>query len=338
MNKIILLGNIITIIFVVKLESTGISPNERIFEYETLKALRYQVIKEYLQNYHPTTAFEILSNYILNENEMYGFAEHLNRTGNIPEWSIKRQLKNPKSYEQLRYNTYMEINSLHFLQTHKRTIDYALKIFHNLQRFSVGELFKKYIENDVKDQILFEDYLAIVNYLQDESQIDFENLASWRMRRALYTLAIRQYNYNSPSNFIPEKCVISYRTIKRNFADDIKTGDIFKGTTFSICGVNNNSTESLITYYAIIIDPLVRVRLENFVSQAYGILFIILPKVEFCIVNSPSLENSAYEVKESTTLTFSPIFERSNWLTAIANEIENYKQKEREYFYNPNLN
>ncbi|XP_043484974.1 uncharacterized protein LOC122512903 isoform X1 [Leptopilina heterotoma] len=347
MNKITILGIIITIIFVVKLVSTEISPSERINEYETLKALRQKVIKEYLTNYDLATAYETLSHYILNESEMYAFAEHLNRTGNIPEWSIKRQLKNPTFFEILRYAPFLG-KLTDYVHTRRYNIDLYSNRLNYFLKFPINKLLKSYMKKDIKDIIVFEDFVAIIVFLQDESQINFNNPAAWSMIRALYSLAIRQYSSNSILNYKPEKCFFKRKETK-SYGDNIKINDIFKKVTFSICKSNytesysyysllkNNSLSYLMTYETIITDPLVRVSLEDILENRDGKVDVLLPKVELSVISSPKIKKSIRESTVFVTLACSPIYERSNWLTAMANEIEKYKQKEREYFHNLNL-
>ncbi|XP_043471020.1 uncharacterized protein LOC122504154 [Leptopilina heterotoma] len=347
MNTILILGNIITIIFVVKLESTGIPHSERIHELESINNLRNKVIREYLSNYDLPEAFEILSQYILNEVEMYGFAEHLNRTGSPPEWSNTRQLKNYKNYNFLRYNysfgeyrlgienTYMHINFL------------RKEIFYLTHNINVPKLVKSYKEKMLHNLITFDDYYAIQLLLKNYFIINSENLASWRMRRALYTLAIRQYSSNATMNYIPKTCFFKKQERKK-FVQDIKKGDSFEKTTFSICSSKYKESYSYIyeyflpnsscwtNYKVLITDPIAMVSLKDIVDVEDEELYVILPKTDLTVLSDAEffVDNGApnFYVKILT----SPIYARSNWLTELANEIEKYIEMEKEYFNTAN--
>ncbi|XP_043484985.1 uncharacterized protein LOC122512905 [Leptopilina heterotoma] len=345
MNKFIVLGIIITTIFVVKLESTRISQNERINEHERINFLKYKIIMEYFQHYDLTTALEILSQYIMNESEMYEFAENFNKSGNPPDWSINRQLKNPKFYETLRYERNLESLPAEYLEIYIHGIIVKLQIIFNIHNFPINALLERYLERNLEELISFEDYLAIAILLQDESQIYLENPAAWRMRRALYSLAIRQYSSNSELNFNFDIC-FSMHEAKRNFIDDIKIGDTFEMRYFSICSSKNKKSFSYSSVYnndtmfytvrckTIITDFLLRVSLEDIVDNVEGIIYVIFPKVEFSIRRNPLIKKTEYgDTVFLITKTF-PFDEKSNWITAMANEIENYKQKEIEYFNN----
>lgn len=348
MNKVIVLAIIIISIFVAKLKSTRISQNERINGLKRITFLRFKIIVEYFLHYDLTTALEILSQYILNESEMYEFVENFRRTGNPPDWSIQRKLKNPKFYETLRYDEKLESPPSEYLEIYILGISFKLQTIFHIHDFSVNPLIERYVEKNLDELISFEDYLAITILLQDESQIYLENPGSWRMRRALYTLAIRQYSSNFELNFKSEIC-FSVLEEKIRFAKNIKIGDTFDMGVFSICSseykelysysslYNHDTTFHMVRYKTKITDFLLRVSLEEIVDNVEGIIYVIFPKVEFFVRRNPFIKTSKNGDTAFITTKTVPFDENSNWITEMANEIENYKQKEREYFHNQNL-
>ncbi|XP_043472412.1 uncharacterized protein LOC122505056 [Leptopilina heterotoma] len=343
MNTFIILGNIITIIFVVKSESTRITYSERLHELESINTVRNKVIGEYLSYYDLPEAFEILSQYILNEVEMYGFAEHLNRTGSPPEWSNTRQLKNHEHYNFLRYNEYVEEFILRRQKTGMHVSFLRRNIFHSASRINYRNLIIFYNEKMLNDLITFEDYYAIQLLLKDDLQINWENPASWRMRRALYSLAIRQYSSNATMNYIPKSCFFK-KTETKTFVNDIKKGDSFEKTTFSICSSKYKESYSYnhkysfnksfywTNYEVLITDPITMVSLEDILDVEDEELYVILPKTDFTVLSDPAFFFNNDVPNLYVKMLTSPIYARSNWLTELANEIEKYKEMEKEYF------
>ncbi|XP_043472407.1 uncharacterized protein LOC122505052 [Leptopilina heterotoma] len=343
MNTILILGNIITIIFVVKLESTRISHSERLHELKSINTLKNKVIKEYLFNYDQSEAFEILSQYILNEVEMYGFAEHLNRTGSPPEWSNTRQLKNHEHYNFLRYNEYVEEFILRRQQTGMHVSFLRKNIFYFAPRINYQNLVKFYNEKMLNDLITFEDYYAIQVLLKDDLQINWENPASRRMRKAIYSLAIRQYSSNATMNYIPKSCFFK-KTETKTFVNDIKKGDSFEKTTFSICSSKFKESYSYTyeysfhtsfywtNYEVLITDPITMVSLEDILDVEDEELYVILPKTDLTVLSDPEIFVNNSVPNLYVKMSISPIYDRSNWLTELANEIEKYKEMEKEYF------
>ncbi|XP_043472500.1 uncharacterized protein LOC122505108 [Leptopilina heterotoma] len=345
MNTIVVLGNIITILLIVligKLESTRISPSERLYELGCINSVKNNVIKKYLPNYDLKKAFGILSQYIMNEVEMYGFAEHLNRTGNPPEWSKTRKLKNYEYYNFLRYNSPLEAYELSAQQAEMRINYLRGRYFQNAPALDPQILIESYNERNLNDLMLFEDYYAIIILLKNILTLDVDNPASWRIKRALYTLAIRNYNPNSDLNDTSKSCF--FRDVKTETSiNDMNLGDVFETTSFIICSSQLKENKNSYDYENInfqlywlnnkllITDSIAMVSLED-VLQLDGEIYVILPKVDLKVVS-----DKAFLIKNGIRNVYvkfetSTIYEKSNWLTYLANQIEKYKTMEKEYF------
>ncbi|XP_043480688.1 uncharacterized protein LOC122510253 [Leptopilina heterotoma] len=345
MNTIIILGNIITILLIGKLESTRISPSERLHELETINTVKNKVIEEYLPNYDPREAFEFLSQYtIRNEVEMYGFAEHLNKTGNPPEWSKTRKLKNYQSYNFLRYHFPLEAYELDEHQAEMRVNYLRRRFFPNAPILNSQLLIKSYYERKVDDLMLFEDYYAIMILMKSVSVLDVDDPANWRIRRALYTLAIRNYNPNSILNYDSKSCY--FKMMKTSsFVESIKFGDIFETATFIICSskykesysYNNekfyfNFTLFSVNHEMVITDSLLAVSLKDIVEFDDEEIYVILPKVHFKLLSNLGFIINNGKTNFYVKMSTFPIDDSANWLTKLANEVEKYKEMEKEYF------
>ncbi|XP_043472488.1 uncharacterized protein LOC122505103 [Leptopilina heterotoma] len=344
MNTIIILGYIITILLIVKLESTRISPSERLDELEKITIIRNKVIKHYLPNYDLQEAFKILSQYIMNEVEMYGFAEHLNRTDYPPEWSKTRKLENYEYYNFFRYNFPLEAYELSAQQAEMR-INYLNRIFFkNAPTLDAQILIESYYGRKLDDLMLFEDYYAITILLKNISIFYVNDPASWRMRRALYNLAIRNYNLNSDLNDTSKSCF--YMNIKsKTYVNSMTLGNVFGTTDFIICSSKylnsytydyENLNSKLSSYWLnnklLITDSNLMVSLEDIVKFDDEEIYVILPKVDLKVVSDKAffIKNGIRNVY--VKIETSAIYEKSNWLTYLANQIEKYKTMEKEYF------
>ncbi|XP_043472487.1 uncharacterized protein LOC122505102 [Leptopilina heterotoma] len=344
MNIIIILGNIITILLIVKLESTRISPSERLYELESINKIRNKAIRKYLPNYDLQEAFKFLSQYIMNEVEMYGFAEHLNRTDYPPEWSKTRKLENYEYYNFLRYNFPLEAYELIPQQAEMRINYLRRRFFQNAPTLDAQILIESYYGRKLDDLMLFEDYYAITILLKNISIFYVNDPASWRMRRALYNLAIRNYNLNSDLNDTSKYCF--FRDVKtETFINDINVEDVFDTTNFIICSSKYKESYSyefgnlefnLSSYWLnnklLITNSNLMVSLEDIVELDDEEIYVILPDVEltvrsvkaFFIING---KRNAY-----VNMLTSSMYERCNWLTYLANQIEKYKEMENNYF------
>lgn len=343
MNTIFILGNIITIFLIVDLESTRLSSSERIYELETINTIKNKVIKEYLPNYDQQEAFKILSQYIMNEVEMYGFAEHLNRTGYPPEWSNARKLKNYKYYNFLRYDLSLEKLKIDTQQT-KMRINYLNSMyFQNAPALNPQILTESYNERNLNELMLFKDYYASMIFLKNFSTLYVEDPASWRIRRALYSLAIRNYNPNSDLNYnLP--CFFKQDVKTRTVVDYINSGDTFGTTNFIICSSkyekqfsydNENLNIKLnsywINYNLLITDSILMVSLDDIAELDDEKIYVILTEVPLKVVSVKAFSVTNGKRNAYLNMKTSPIHERSNWLTSLANEIEKYKQMEKEF-------
>ncbi|XP_043480701.1 uncharacterized protein LOC122510260 [Leptopilina heterotoma] len=275
---------------------------------------------------------------------MYGVAEHINRTGNLPEWCIiTRKLKNYQSYNLLRYHFPLGSYNLRSTLAGK-PINFLRKwFFQNASILNTQILVESYYKRKLVDLMSFEDYYTIMILLKNVSVLNVDAPASWRMRRALYSLAIRQYSSNAIMNYIPKTCLFKKKETK-TFVDDIKTGDSFEKITFTICSskyeeplsyvpenLNFNFSSYWVHYELVITDPILMVSLADVVKSDDEEIYVILPKIDLTVISETTFLITNGEPNLYLKLVTSPIYARSNWLTELANEVEKYKEMELEY-------
>lgn len=345
MKLIIVLGSIVTIILVTLpvLESTKLSANDRVDKFINLQTSKYNVINKYLSNYIIENAFRILSKFVLNEREMYEFAKHLNETGVLPKWSKQQELKNPKFYELLRYDITVELIPQFFDDVIQRVHDLKTKIFHDSPDVSIERLCKVYVRNKLNEIISLPDYYALIVLFEDRQQLKLHKPVGWRIKRALFSLAIRQYNSDLISTFSPVTC-FHEKLVIANSINDIKTGSTIEFNDFLTCHNNNifhgkhlkpikesESTKNWISYKIVVTDPSLIVNFDEFRKNEEDDFNIILPNVVFMAMKDPILYDTSYGLTAFLTIESKPIVKRSEWLASMANAVEHYKEKEEAY-------
>ncbi|XP_043472405.1 uncharacterized protein LOC122505051 [Leptopilina heterotoma] len=350
MNTIIAFGRIIGISILVStlplLDAIRMSAEERESEFGKLEEIR-KIVTDLHFPLDGNEARPILSEYILSIEEMEPFTEYLHNTGNPPEWSIARKLKNYENYKFLKYDAHLQSLPFSVSSANEIIMELESNVFENSPRIPNDIAYDIYMEKNLYELLTFEDYYAIMVYLQDESQINFENLAALRMKRALYSLAIRQYN----PNFIPsyilnlEPCFFKEKRTER-FAYSIHVGYKFEKSTFSICNSKFKESYSYSSEYkidksffwmhygAIITDPAVVVSLEEILDNYNGHLYVLLPEVKLQVMDYSKYWINKYGKIVNVKVITENIVDRSSWLTAVANQIEEYKEIERAHFVN----
>ncbi|XP_043472410.1 uncharacterized protein LOC122505054 [Leptopilina heterotoma] len=349
MKTITILGYITTIILVALslIESKRISAFERINDFVELQSLKYSLIDEYLHNFETEVAFKLLSAYVLDEIELESFSLHLNSTGMLPDWSMTHKLKNPKLYELLRYDTSVELIPPSRNKAIKDATNLKMTVFQYSPKVLVEELCDVYIEEKLDELISLEDYYAIRVLKRDDRQIKMENPVSWRMRRALYSLAIRQYRPNLISSFLPIHC-FHRRFSNRSRLFNMKVNDSFRLTRFLLCtdkyileesltsssAYDHTSSSHWISFEIVITDPRLVVNLNEILKSDDRNAYCLFPTLLLKALSDSEDRNTSYGLISFIKVQTVPTESRSEFLTAMANNIEDYKMKEREYFNN----
>ncbi|XP_043482831.1 uncharacterized protein LOC122511555 [Leptopilina heterotoma] len=345
MKSIVLLGNIVTIILVTlpAFKTIRISDDEREAEFLKLQTLRQKVNRHFNYNIN----MSILREFVLSRNDMYDFAEYLNQTGGqTPEWSKSRRLVNPELYELLRFNNYVDSIPSSANEMTESLTNLKNRIFENSPNVSFEQICYDYMKENLYELISFENYFAIRVLEEDYNQIELENLVGWRMKKALYSLAIRQYSQNSASNFLTIYCH-SKHLKSRSFIDTYEMGETFKILNFRLCSSKrsspeikskssimrmNNFTSYWIFYEFMITDPKLIVYLEDVIKSNDEKIYIFLPETRFKVINGPEVYNTNIGLAAFLKLRTIYYPRTLRWLAEAANNIEMYEKKEKEYY------
>ncbi|XP_043472404.1 uncharacterized protein LOC122505050 [Leptopilina heterotoma] len=347
MKTIIILGNIT--IFLVALtvtESMRLSENDRKKEFTALKTLKQLVASKYLRKYNAEEASELLGQYIMNSHELIEFAEYLNKTGNVPEWSKTMKLKNPKFYEILRYNNLVDFIPLKKEITYQIATNLKMTIFKDSPSISIEKLVHFYKTANLNELISLEDYYAINVLLIDRNQMFLPNPVGWRIKTALYSLAIRQYSLNLNFNFSPKNCFIRVRG-DANYVNGFEVGshsklsdfwffkshNVFEESDSNSPIYNDNNPSNWVSYKFVITEPRVIVNLEEVVKNDKK-LYVLLPRTDFVVLKKRLIYDTFFGLTSFIKAKTTPILNKSNWITNMANKIEEYKKMEEKYFDN----
>lgn len=337
-------------------ELTKIPAIERLNECSELETIQIDAINnnlviddENVRNIHLDKILHILKHYVLNETEIYKFIEYLIATGHVPEWSSKHKLKYYHLYKILRCETYVGI----IFSSLSDTLNYMtggpmMKVFQNVIDVSPTTIAYSYFTENFNELLTLSDYYAIMVLLNDLKKINFKNPIGWRIKKALYSLAIRQYSPDVSSTFSPITCFNEDLVIAESI-NDFKAGRTFKFTDFLFCHKHNNrlqethsnspiikksnSTHNWIAYRIVITDPRMIVNLDEFTKNKEEDFNIILPHVVFMTMEDPILHDTSYGLVAYVTIETMPITVVSEWLTSIANKINTYKEKEKPYVH-----
>lgn len=342
------LRNIMTIILVTLpvLKSIRISLPDRVEQYLKVKNLKFKIINNYLRHYQTENVYNLLSEYALDKIEMYAFALHIYKTGNLPEWSTAQKLKNPKLYESLRYEIFVELipssrdESIELIQNLKLTV------FKNAPNISHRRIYSVYVNKKLNEIVSLENYYAINIYLKHNRQITLENPVGWRIRSALYSLAIRQLTPNLKYPNTSKICFTS-KLVNSSFVNPFPVGQISKIIDFWKCRsrnmieesdssipVNNDDSFYWISYKIVITDHKLIVSLEEFLKNGEEKFYLFFPETAFNALSSFTSDDTSRGLINYITLETVPVRDNSKWLTEMVNKIEKYKEKEGEYFDN----
>lgn len=130
--------------------------------------------------------------------EMYILVKSIYENGYPAENYDKSWLSNPKLYEKLRFDSYLEDG---FLRAEFR--NEAIQRIYNIYSDETNQLIKmdpeylidNYLTHKLFDMITFDDYYAIKTYLINNfSTTNIKNPIFWRIKKALYSLVTRQFD------------------------------------------------------------------------------------------------------------------------------------------------
>lgn len=195
--------------------------------------------------------------------------------------------------------------------------------------------------NDLTDTISFHDYYAIRIFLSSPYvNTDLDEPYVWRLKKAVYSLAIRQYNSFQP--FRKKQMMILYCVHLKNVHKIIR---ISRYKTISINGFlycNEDSSEwdylyetsskinkfqepISITYYKLILNkPYLAIHVKNIVANSK--FYIIIPKTKFIFIEEK------FNLIDQSNINFVILKFRvqtveGEWLSKVANEASYYEDK-----------
>ncbi|XP_043484972.1 uncharacterized protein LOC122512902 [Leptopilina heterotoma] len=344
MKLIVVLGNIITITLVTLpiFKSITIFDDDRILEFLEEENLKLKI----KNNYFNEGQILMLNDFVFNKEEIYKYAEYVNETLQKPKWIESHRLENPELYKLLRFSNYVESIPLKMDKMIKGLTKLQNEIFQNSLNVSILRTCQDYTKKNFCKLISLENYFAIQILGKNFNQVRKENPVGWRMRRALYSLALRQYNQNLDFNFSPIICY-SRHLVDASVIYDKVEGEIFKTGNFSLCSSKkihpeisssssiadlNNSTLYWTFYEYVITDRKLIVYLEKIIQRNNKKLYFFLPDVKLKIVNGPVVYNTIFGLVAFSKVKTVRIRETSKWLAKMANNIEKYEKEEIKYF------
>ncbi|XP_043484956.1 uncharacterized protein LOC122512890 [Leptopilina heterotoma] len=350
MKIIIVLGSIVTIILVTLpvFEFTRISADDRKMEFKSFKMFRRMALFKYYVKPQLTQILKWLDNFVMNLDEIREFGRYSKENGHSPEWMKTQELKNPKLYQSLRYDTYVEFISSSKNETIQRIKKLQKKIFQGLPVIPAEKIYDDYVSLDMNELISLKDYYAIQVLLKNYHSVYMKNPVGWRMKRALYSLAIRQYSEDLNSTFSQKICftqlfketqLINNLSRNRNFSFKnflycIGRNAFKERLKYSFISNNTDSTFNAEYSKIVITDPRLIVNLQEVTNDDDRDDYFILPTTQLVVEKGLFDYKTPFGLVKAHTLKTLPIKKNSEWLTTMANNIEEYKEKEREYFLN----
>ncbi|XP_051160350.1 uncharacterized protein LOC127280961 [Leptopilina boulardi] len=318
------------------------SPTDRKELYFKFFHHRYYLIdNQFIGKCNKTTAMHILKHYSFSTlQELSIFARDLNKFGFAPSTYDNQWLNNPKLYEKLRFYSYVEIGLYQ-----RKAIELIENIYSqediSLINIPPGSAFDDYMANKLFDTISFDDYYAIRIFLSDpNANTDSDTPHFWRIKKAIYSLAIRQYDsFKKAEN----KQIILY--CKR-------TNDIQKTTFVSsrqrILSTNGflycNEDSSEWDYYSQILSeenelhipvslqffkiilkfPFLVLDVKNI--DAHSKHYIILPSTKFKLIQEKFTFIDQTNIHFLIIQSYYKII-RNYWLAEVANSVSHFENK-----------
>lgn len=348
MKTIIVLRDTITIVLIALTvtESLRIPAYDRVDEFMDLQGLKYNLIMTYLPNSDVEKTLDLLSQFVLDESELNEFVRHLQQTGEPAQWMMDKKLKNPKLYELLRFEISTELIPLNRNTAMERIVNLKINAFANSPKVHFHQIWDAYVNEKLNELISLEDYYAIRILLKDHSQINVENPVGWRIRRAIYSLAIRQYSLNF-NHDRPLAYCFQRKIISKSDVNQFKKNEILQFDEFLICrnkqvfsGSNINPyvihQDDFLAYIDILnTDSRLMVSLDEIIKFEDDIIFFALfPKTSFKVDDAKFFTTSGGLTSYLSFKTMPTTISNSQLLAFMANSIEEYKEKEEEYYNN----
>lgn len=220
MKLIVALENIVTIILVIvpAFKSIRMSADERKAESLQASGLILNVVGEYA-SYLSFREMSLFEEFVFNKREVHEFAKYFIENRHIPEWSKSYRLKNPKLYKLLRFEQYVNSIPSGATEMTERLINFKNEILQNSPEVSVENVCLHYLADDLNELISLENYFTLRVLEKDYNQVVLKNPLGWRIRQALYSLALRQYRQNLISSFSPIFCY-SHHLVKASQIND----------------------------------------------------------------------------------------------------------------------
>ncbi|XP_043472411.1 uncharacterized protein LOC122505055 [Leptopilina heterotoma] len=345
MNKIAL-GNIITIIFSLTIQiavSTRILPTERLEMANDFYDRKLLAIDNHINYPFKYEAWVMLENHVLSVHKLDYFLQEINKTGKPIEFFHDMKLINPIHFKVLRYFTFMESNYFDINDAGDCFKNLNSNVFNNSFEISFQHLFYSYVRMKLNELLSFEDYYALRIFLQDYSQINLENPLGWRIRRAIFNLAIRQYKERpqlSSDSDVAELCTF-YLIKSEKFICDIKKNDVIRVKEFQVCSGGNQKYESLIkeitpfTYlvsYDVNILNNIQIVNLNEITESNEDLYVILPDTKLILSKKLNpVRRSGIILQRLIQNVYVLNINDQKLLTNWANKVENLQTLEKEY-------
>ncbi|XP_051160415.1 uncharacterized protein LOC127280983 [Leptopilina boulardi] len=318
------------------------SPTDRKELYFKFFHHRYYLIdNQFIEKCNKTTAMHILKHYSFSTLiKLSVFAKDLNKFGFAPSTYDNQWLNNPKLYEKLRFYSYVEIGLYQ-----RKAIELIENIYSqediSLINIPPGSAFNDYMANQLFDTISFDDYYAIRIFLSNpNANTDIDTPDVWRIKKAIYSLAIRQYDsfkkaenkqiilYCKKTNVFQKTTNLKRRIISTNAFlycnEDSSEWDYY----YQILSEENESHIPVsLQFFKIILNyPFLVIDVKNI--DAHSKHYIILPSTKFRFMGGK------FTFIDQTNIHFlnmqSPshyYISHNDWLAKVANSVSHYENK-----------
>ncbi|XP_043472413.1 uncharacterized protein LOC122505057 [Leptopilina heterotoma] len=341
--NIIGIGNVIAIMFALTLQivmSTRITASERAEEFDELCNKQSEAINNNIADFFKYEAWNYVKKYLLSSDNINLFLKEVNETGYPHKSFINRRLKNPLNFRILRYFTDLESSSL-TLSNANEIVNGFKRIFNYQSQISTAKLYQKYMERNLKEVVSFENYYALMAFLEDKSLISKDSPAMWKIINAIYSLTIRQYKSvlkTFPNDNPIFNCYLS-QIMNTGGIATLKHGMIFDNSNFLFC---NKELENIVqhqtgiersrskVYFNLTFWEYHQVVNIREITNNHQDLYIIFPDTKMMVSGPPYITRY-----NGIHITIVPIFmqeeNKENQLVKIANAIEYFKIKEVDY-------
>ncbi|XP_051160405.1 uncharacterized protein LOC127280980 isoform X3 [Leptopilina boulardi] len=318
------------------------SPTDRKELYYNFSLSRSSLIDDHLiEKCNETTAMHILKHYSFSRlHELYFFANNLKEFGYTLVKYDKQWLNNPKLYEKLRFYSYVEIG------LYKRKAIERIENIYSQEDISLinippGSAFDDYMANQLFDTISFDDYYAIRIFLSNpNANTDIDIPDVWRIKKAMYSLAIRQYDsfnkakkkeiilYCKRTNVIQKTTFVSLRqrimstNVFLYCNEDSSEWNYYSQILFK---TNESHIPVSLQFFKIILKhPFSVIDVKNI--DAHSKHYIILPSTKFKLIQEKFTFIHQTNIHFLIMDSYAYIVQNA-WLAKIANSVSHYENK-----------